>query len=178
MSKTLEVDFLRALAVVAQHGHDLRKAEAKVQTGGNSGSPGREEELAKDREDYILATADHQLALSEADDQRQVLMDAIREKATAEVWATVEETQEEPIYKPPTFAQLWLKLTHKGEDSGVIRISDISSVIRLVSAQDRGHQYMLAKGVLITMKSGEEVTAPDAILSEVEMALMAAGVGA
>lgn len=78
-----------------------------------------------------------------------------------------------------TFEQLWLTLgPDPSKDAGMIRISEIVSVVRMTepSGTPGGGFIARRRGVEILTKCGETIGAPDARYSEVKLAIMAAEV--
>lgn len=96
---------------------------------------------------------------------------------------TTQETG--PEFRRPTFDQLWLTLCPGSEESGMVMISEIAAVVRYmdkISSGGRGSsaykEVPSKRGVVLTLRNGEDIEAPDAIYSEVKLAIMAAEVGA
>lgn len=73
----------------------------------------------------------------------------------------------------PRFNRDWLRCGYGGEeDTGLIRISEIVSVERRVVTDDSrriAKEYLAARGVIVTMKSGQVLELTDAIYSEVAL---------
>jgi len=69
----------------------------------------------------------------------------------------------------PTFDQRWLRLGSSEEDSGIVLISEIVSVVGFVDPL-----IGPLPGVEIGLRSGETILAPDAKIGDVKLALMAA----
>ena len=77
--------------------------------------------------------------------------------------------------KPKVFSQEWITLgPSQDEDSGMIRISDISAIIR-IDGYKEGRDKGANLGVEIRLKSGDLVTAPEADYELLKLTIMAVG---
>lgn len=92
----------------------------------------------------------------------------------------IEQALESYVSPAPTFNQRWLRLC-PDDETGAILISEVASVMRTVefdsSMRGAPKRGLADRGVFITLRSGVEISAPDAVYAEVMLSLMAAEVG-